>query len=48
VENDAPKLSMAVALPSIPHDKASLAKIVDADGGRDAAENGYYEAATDR
>jgi len=47
VENDAPKLSMAVALPSVPHDKASLAKIVDADGGRDAAENGYYEAATD-
>jgi len=38
---------MAVALPSGPDDKASLAKIVDLDGGRDGAENDYYEAAAD-
>jgi len=38
---------MAVALLSRPDDKASLAKIVDADGGRDAAENDHYETAAD-
>jgi len=38
---------MAVALPFGPDDKTSVAKIVDADGGRDDAEIGYYEAAAD-
>jgi len=47
VKKDAPKLPMAVALPFGPDDKTSLAKIVDADGGRDDAEIGYYEAAAD-
>jgi hypothetical protein len=28
-------------------DKVGLARIVDADGGRDEAENTYYEAAAD-
>jgi hypothetical protein len=34
-------------LPSGPPDRDSLARIVDADGARDEAENSYYEAAAD-
>jgi hypothetical protein len=47
VEGEAPKLGMAAAIPTAPDNKSSLARIVDADGGRDEAENEYYEIAAD-
>lgn len=43
---ETPKAWVA-GLPSGPPDRDSLARIVDADGGRDDAENAYYEAAAD-
>ena len=44
---DDPKAGWVSSFPAGPADKDSLARIVDADGGRDAAENSYYEAAAD-
>jgi hypothetical protein len=44
---DAGKLDWVARLPAGPPAKDSLARIVDADGGRDDAENSYYEAAAD-
>jgi hypothetical protein len=44
---DAGKLDWVARLPSGPPAKDSLARIVDADSGRDDVENSYYEAAAD-
>jgi hypothetical protein len=46
-EPDAPKAGWIHGFPASQPDKESLARIVDADGGRDEAENSYYEAAAD-
>jgi hypothetical protein len=46
-ELDAPKAEWVINLPSGPPEKDALARLVDADGGRDDAENSYYEAAAD-
>jgi hypothetical protein len=42
-----PKAEWVVNLPSGPPEKETLARLVDADGGRDDAENSYYEAFAD-
>jgi hypothetical protein len=47
MDDEPPKASWARDLPSGPADKDGLAQVVDADGGRDDAENSYYEAAAD-
>ena len=44
---DAPKAGWVHGFPASPPDKDGLARIVDADGGRDDAENSYYEQAAD-
>jgi hypothetical protein len=44
---DAGKLGWIARLPAGPPEKDALARIVDADGGRDDVENSYYEAAAD-
>ena len=44
---DAHKIGVAKAQPSGPDSKDALARIVDEDQGRDEAENGYYETASD-
>ena len=44
---DAGKLDWVARLPAEPSAKDSLARLVDADSGRDDAENSYYEAAAD-
>jgi hypothetical protein len=44
---DAPKAEWVSELPSGPPERESLARIVDADGGQDDAENAYYESAAD-
>lgn len=41
------KLERFGSLPADPPARDGLARIVDADGGRDGAENSYYEAAAD-
>jgi hypothetical protein len=46
-DGDAPKASWVISFPAGPPDKDALARIVDLDGGRDDAENSYYEAAAD-
>jgi hypothetical protein len=46
-EPDAGKLGWIGGLPAGPPEKDALARIVDADGGRDDTENSYYEAAAD-
>jgi hypothetical protein len=46
-EFDADKLGWIIRLPAGPPEKDALARVVDADGGRDNAENSYYEAAAD-
>lgn len=45
--SDAPKAEWVIKLPSWPPAKNSLARLVDADAGRDDAENSYYEAFAD-
>jgi hypothetical protein len=45
--HDPAKTEWVNGLPSGPPDRDSLARIVDTDGGRDDAENAYYEAAAD-
>lgn len=45
--SDAPKIEWVVNFPSGPPEKKALARLVDADGGRDDAENCYYEAFAD-
>ncbi len=42
-----PKSEWAESLPSGPPMRADLARVVDADGGRDEAENEYFEIAND-
>ncbi len=44
---DAPKAEWVSELPGGPPERESLARIVDADGGQDDAENTYYEWAAD-
>jgi hypothetical protein len=46
-ERDAPKAAWASSFSARPPDKDGLARTVDADGGRDDAENSYYEEAAD-
>jgi hypothetical protein len=46
-QNDAPKSEWIIGLPDGQPDKVALARIVDEDGGRDDAENSYYEEAAD-
>ena len=45
-KGDTPK-GWVEALPDGQPDRVALARVVDADGGRDEAENSYYEAAAD-
>lgn len=42
-DDEASKTDCIVTFPDYPPSKDSLARIVDADGGRDEAENSYYE-----
>jgi hypothetical protein len=44
---NAPKVEWVVSPSSGPPEKEALARLVDADGGRDDAENSYYEAFAD-
>lgn len=44
---DGPKASWVSSFTAGPPDKDGVARIVDEDGGRDDAENSYYEAAAD-
>jgi hypothetical protein len=44
---DASKAGWVLSFPASAPDKEGLARIVDADGGRDDAENSYYEQAAD-
>jgi hypothetical protein len=44
---DAVRTPWVLDLPQGQPDKVGLARLVDADGGRDEAENEYYEAAAD-
>ena len=44
---DAPKLDWIGGLPEGQPSHVSLARVVDAAGGRDEAENSYYEAQAD-
>jgi hypothetical protein len=46
-ERDAPKLEWLGGLPEGQPSHVSLARVVDADGGRDEAESSYYETAAD-
>jgi hypothetical protein len=46
-ELEAGKLGWVARLPAGPPARDVLARIVDADSGRDDAENSYYEAAAD-
>ncbi|MFF2397425.1 hypothetical protein [Nocardia sp. NPDC058114] len=46
-DDEASKTDWIVTFPDYPQSKDSLARIVDADGGRDEAENSYYEACAD-
>jgi hypothetical protein len=46
-EPDAPKAGWIDSFPAGSPDKDGLARIVDADGGRDDAENSYYEESAD-
>jgi hypothetical protein len=46
-EQGAPKAGWVDSFPAGPPDKDGLARVVDADGGRDDAENSYYEEAAD-
>lgn len=47
MSEDDPKVAWVSRLPQGPADKDSLARVVDSDGGRDEAENTYYEHAAD-
>lgn len=44
---DAPKAEWVINLPSGPPERNAFARLVDADDGRDDAENSYYEAVAD-
>jgi len=46
-KRDAPKAGWVSSFPAGPLGKDGLARIVDADGGRDDAENSYYEESAD-
>jgi len=48
VDPNSPKSGWADRLPSGPPLRDELARLVDCDGGRDPAENGYFESANDR
>lgn len=47
VNSDSPKAAWAEQLPAGPPLRDDLARLVDADGGRDDAENSYFESAND-
>jgi hypothetical protein len=47
-EPEAPKAGWISRFPASPPEKDGLVRIVDADGGRDDAENSYYEEAADQ
>jgi hypothetical protein len=47
VTPNSPKSEWADDLPSGPSMRDELARLVDADGGRDPAENDYFEVAND-
>ena len=47
VDPTSPKSDWADRLPSGPSMRDELARVVDADQGRDEAENGYFESAND-
>ncbi|MET1076011.1 MAG: hypothetical protein ABWY11_25425 [Umezawaea sp.] len=46
-EHDAPKAEWLAGFPSGQPDHKDLARLVESDGGRDEAENQYYEASAD-
>jgi hypothetical protein len=45
--SSSPKSEWADRLPAGPPIRKGLARLVESDGGRDEAENGYFEAAND-
>lgn len=47
MEADPSKVDWVADLPAGPDDKVALGRLVDEDGGRDEAENAYYETAAD-
>ena len=47
VDPNSPKSEWASRLPAGPPTKDDLARLVDQDGARDEAENGYLESASD-
>jgi hypothetical protein len=47
VDPNSPKSGWADRLPGGPPLRDELARLVDADAGRDPAENGYFESAND-
>jgi len=47
MDPNSPKSGWADRLPSGPPLRDELARLVDSDGGRDPAENGYFESAND-
>ena len=47
VEPTSPKFDWAERMPSGPPMRDGSARLVDADRGRDEAENGYFESAND-
>ncbi len=47
VDPNSPKSGWADRLRSGPPNRGELARLVDSDGGRDPAENGYFESAND-
>lgn len=47
VSNDSPKTTWAADLPDGPPEREALARLVESDEARDAAENEYFEMAND-
>jgi hypothetical protein len=47
MDSEPPKVAWVADLPAGPDDKVALGRLVDEDGGRDEAENSYYETAAD-
>ncbi|NKY38198.1 hypothetical protein [Cellulomonas septica] len=47
MSDESAKRPWVATLPNGEPTEVSLARLVDSDGGRDDAENGYYEAAAD-
>jgi hypothetical protein len=47
MNSDSPKSEWADRLPSGPPLREELARLLESDGGKDPAENGYFESAND-